>query len=105
MTTSKRDIAFASVYAVTRVSRTKLLSKARPRPIVETRQLLILVLSHDGFKDEHIGFILNRHRPAICLARQRANKLASCSKVFNDKLKKTIRLYDNTWQQIRLSEN
>ena len=94
MTSPKHDIAIASVHAVTGISRTKLLSKARTQPIVEARQLLILLLAQDGFKDENIGFIIKRTRSNVFRRRQLALEKVNYSKLFNEKLQKIIRHYD-----------
>ncbi|MBD5423723.1 MAG: hypothetical protein HDR44_01175 [Allobaculum sp.] len=86
---------FDAVKAVTGISQRKLVSRSRLWPVVEARQLFVLLASRLGAIDSSIGFVLMRGRVGICKTRHVAENYISVSRLFARKYERVKKHYDD----------
>ncbi len=90
-----KEIALTVVSKITGVAKSTILSRTRVWPAVEARQLIILLLYHDGATDESISWILKRGRCAILKSRHSATDSLRISKLFRAKFDKASEMYES----------
>lgn len=88
------QIAFDVICCSLHVSKKSIVSSSRLGPLVEARNMFILLLSEDGERDEPISWLLNRSRSMIYIARRTAYRNLEYSKVFRDKYTKIKAAYE-----------
>lgn len=91
---TNNELAIAIVSKVTGVAISTILSPSRVYRAVESRMLIVLLLSRDGIPDGPISLLLNRTRVAILKSRQSALFALEYSKIFRDKFSKASELYE-----------
>lgn len=88
------QIAFDVICHSLHVSKKSIVSSSRLGPLVEARNMFILLLSEDGERDEPLAWLLNRSRSMIYIARKTAYRHLEGSKVFRDKYSKIKVAYE-----------
>ncbi|WP_300505339.1 hypothetical protein [uncultured Duncaniella sp.] len=91
---TNNEIAITVVSKVTGVAKSTILSSTREYRAVESRMLIVLLLSRDGASDGTISWVLNRKRVTILKARHNALSSLEYSKAFRDKYHRISHLYE-----------
>lgn len=91
----KSELVFDAVSKVTGVSKTKMLSRSRLWPEVESRMLLVLFFVRLGWTDSQTAEWLRRNRTTILNARHKAEDYIGVSKTFKEKFDKVAEIYEN----------
>lgn len=91
---TQTDIAISAVCKVNEISRMRLFSSSRIYPCMESRMMLVALLSHIGQTDLLISMRLKRHRTSILYLRHRAEDMLSTNAIFKNKFNLALELYN-----------
>lgn len=82
---TNEEIAIKAVCEVTGQSKRRMLSPKRDWPAAEARQLLVLLLYHEGYNDMRISWVIGRSRGQALKSRHNAMRSKEVSRSFREK--------------------